>query len=285
VFRVASDPYADGVAIGQAIGAEVLPVSTKTAHVVKVVTIDDAQGQRRLAGLEAELARLRPHVRVQLIPQSALTGAGSSRLLALLDRHRTVALVIDATDSQTPELAAAMHRLPALKPVFAPAPVFASERVLSEGFVMASGHAGRLGVVQGASTVAVDSRDGLTLSQALPALFPGQSASLESLRGYVAGLALDYGLANGTAASAISARLFRPGPFTDAIAQPWRSTDPADGAMALGVLEPNFLSTTLLPVSSGGDAYAGLYFPNGAWERPVTQEFGLGLTSSVPPLN
>ena len=286
VFRVAADPYADGVAIGQAIGAEVTPVSVKTAHVVKVVTVNDAQGQRRLAGLEAELARLRPGVRVQVIPQSALTSAGSTRLLALLDRDRTIALVIDATDAQAPALAAAIHRLPALKPVFAPAPVFASERVLSERFVMASGQAGRLGVVQGASTVAVDSRDGLTLSQALPALFPGQSASLESLRGYVTGLALDYGVAKGTSASAIAARLFRPAPFTDAIAQPWRTTDPADGAMALGVLEPNFMSTTLLPVSGpGGEAYSGLYFPNGAWERPVTQEFGLGLTSSVPPLN
>ncbi len=204
VFRIASDPYADGVAIGEAIGAEVLPVSVKTAHVVKVVAVNDAQGQRRLAGLKAELARLRPDVHVQVISESALTRAASTQLLALLGRDRTVALVIDATDSQTPALAAAMHRLPALKAVFAPAPVFASERVLSERFVMASGDAGRLGVVQGASTVTVDSRDGLTLSQALPALFPGESASLEGLRGYVAGLALDYGLANGTSASAIA---------------------------------------------------------------------------------
>jgi methionine-rich copper-binding protein CopC/putative copper export protein/ABC-type branched-subunit amino acid transport system substrate-binding protein len=285
VFRVASDPYADGVAIGQALGAEVLPISARSARVIKVVAVDDAQGRRRLAGLEAELARSRPDIRVQLIPESALTSAGPTQLLALLDRHRTVALVIDATDAQEPVLAAAIHRLPALKAVFAPAPVFASERVLSERFVMASGSAGRLGVVQGASTVAVDSRDGLTLSQALPALFPGESASLESLSGYVTGLALDYGLANGTSGSAIADRLVRPAPFTDAIAQPWRSTDPADGAMALGVLEPNFMASTLLPVSSGGEAYSGLYFPNGAWERPVTQEFGPGLTSPVPPLN
>jgi hypothetical protein len=168
--------------------------------------------------------------------------------------------------------------------VFKPAPVFASDRLLSERFIEESRDAGRVGAVQGVSSVAVDSRDGLTLSQALPALFPGESASLEGLRGYVTGLALDYGLRGGTSAAAVDARLARPAPFTDAIAEPWRSDVPAAGAPRLGVLEATFLTTTLLPVSSGGEAYTGEYFPSGAWERPVTTLFGLGNQQGVPPV-
>ncbi|HEY1593428.1 MAG TPA: copper resistance protein CopC [Solirubrobacteraceae bacterium] len=284
VFRVAGDPYADGLALGQSIGGEVLPVSTAAARNVLAVIPSDAQGQRRLGGLRAALAASRRSVRLQLLPEGAVTSAGPAQLLHLLDRRTTIAMVLDGTDAGSPALAAAMSRLPARDQVFEPAPVFASDRLLSERFIEQSGDAGRVGVVQGTSSVAVDSRDGLTLSQALPALFPGESASLEGLRGYVTGLALDYGLRDGTAPGAIDARLRRPTPFTDAIAEPWRSDATAAGAPRFGLLEATFLTTTLLPVSSGGEAYTGQYFPSGAWERPVTTLFGLPNQQRVPPL-
>ncbi|MFL5822351.1 MAG: copper resistance protein CopC [Solirubrobacteraceae bacterium] len=284
VFRLAADPYADGMAIAQAIRTEVLPVSTRTARTVAVVAAGDEQGQRRLAGLRAGLAALHPALRVHLVPEHRLLSDGPSALMGLLDRLHTTALVLDGTDAQASGLAAAIRRLPARRAVFEPAPVFASERLLSEGLIEGTGDAGEVGVVQGTSGVEVDSRDGLTLSQALPALFPGMQASLESLRGYVTGLALDYALANGTSAQAMAARLRRPAPFTDAIAEPWRSNAPADGSSELSVLEPKFLTTTLLPVSSGGEAYSGLYFPEGAWERPVTNLFGLPPREPLPPL-
>jgi hypothetical protein len=67
-----------------------------------------------------------------------------------------------------------------------------------------------LGVIQGTAEVAVDSDDALALSDALPSLFPGEHASIESLRGYGTGLALMYGLRGGTSAQAIAARLIRP---------------------------------------------------------------------------
>jgi methionine-rich copper-binding protein CopC/putative copper export protein len=284
VFRLAADPYADGLALGQTLGAEVLPVSRTAARTVLAVIPGDSQGQRRLAGLRAALAQTRRGIRLRLLPASAVTSAGPAQLMRLLNRRTTIAMVLDGTDVQSPALATAMSRLPARGAVFEPAPVFASDRLLSERFIEASGDAGRVGAVQGVSSVAVDSRDGLTLSQALPALFPGESASLESLRGYVTGLALDYGLRGGTSAAAVAARLERPAPFTDAIAEPWRSDAPAAGAPRLGALEATFLTTTLLPVSSGGEAYTGEYFPSGAWERPVTNLFGLANQSRVPPL-
>jgi methionine-rich copper-binding protein CopC/putative copper export protein len=284
VFRVAADPYADGVALAQTIRSDVLPVSARGARTVKVLFAGDEQGQRRLAGFRAGLEQITPALRIDPISDSALTHAGAGRMLSMLDRTRTVALVLDVPDAQAPGLASAIGRLPASRAAFKPAPVIASERLLSEGFVEAAGSAGRIGVVQGTSTVAVDSRDGLLLSQAIPALFPGQSASLEALRGYVAGLALDYGVGDGTSSSLVAARLLRPTPFTDAIAEPWRSDAPAAGAQRLTVLDPTFLPTTLLPVSSGGEAYSGQYFPNGAWQRPTTQLFGPAVSARVPPL-
>jgi hypothetical protein len=284
VFRVAADPYADGVALGQAIGTEVLRVSAPSARTVAVIAPGDVQGRRRLAGLRAALAGLGRGIRVRLRPASAITAAGNAALLGLLDRRSTLAMVLDGTDAESPALAAALARLPARGAVFDPAPVFASERLLSERLIEQSGDAGKVGVVQGTSTVAVDSRDGLTLSQALPALFPGESASLEGLRGYVAGLALDYGLRNGSSPVAVAARLRRPAPFTDAIPEPWRSNAPAAGAQRVGLLEPTFLTTTLLPVSSGGEPYTGQYFSGGAWKRPVTSLFGLPERVAVAPL-
>jgi putative copper export protein/ABC-type branched-subunit amino acid transport system substrate-binding protein len=284
VFRLAADPYADGVATAQAIGTEVLPTATATAHTLDVVAVNDAQGQRRLAGLRSGLAELRPRLHVRLVAAATLARGDSSTLMTLLDRRHTIAMVLDGTDAQAPALAAAMARLPARRVVFAPAPVLVSERLLSEGLIEQSGDAGRVGVVQGTSTVAVDSRDGLTLSQALPALFPGQSASLESLRGYVTGLALDYGVGQGISPPDVTARLLRPAPFTDAIAEPWRSNEPAAGASQLGMLEPTFLSANLLPSTAGGEAYSGQYFPEGAWERPVTNLFGVPPRDPLPAL-
>jgi ABC-type branched-subunit amino acid transport system substrate-binding protein len=285
VFRLAADPWADGVALAQSIRADVLPVSAKTARTVKVLFADDEQGQRRLDGFRSALESVRPALRVEPVSLPSVVHDDADRLLSLLNRGNTVALVADLPDAQAPALAAAISRLPAERATFKPAPVLASERLLSEGFVEASGKPGQLGVVQGTSSVAVDSRDGLLLSQALPALFPGQSASLEGLHGYVAGLALDYGLAAGTSSTLVTARLMRPTPFTDAIAEPWRSDAPAAGSQRLTVLDPTFLTTTLLPVSSGGEAYSGEYFPNGAWERPTSQLFGPAISAPVPPLS
>jgi methionine-rich copper-binding protein CopC/putative copper export protein/ABC-type branched-subunit amino acid transport system substrate-binding protein len=284
IFRVAGDPYADGIALAQAIGAEVLPVSVRGVRTVEVVSVADAQGQRRLEGLRAGLAALPAHPRVVSASASRFTRAGPAQLRGLLDRRHTAALVLDGTDAQAPALAAALRRLPTRAKSFGSAPVLASERLLSESFIQQAGDAGRLGVIQGTSTVAVDSRDGLTLSQALPTLFPGERASLEGLRGYVAGLALDHGLAGGSAAASIVAQLTRPLPFTDAIPEPWRADAPGAGTQRLGVLEPTFLSSTLVPTSQGGEAYSGQYFANGAWMRPSSALFGPSLRTPVVPL-
>jgi hypothetical protein len=272
VFRLAADPYADGFAAAQSIASDVLPVSVRSARTVLVRIPADAQGRRRLEGLRAGLAEVATPLRVR-----PLSGGLSP---SDLDRSRIVAVVLDGTDAQAPALAAELARLPA-RPG---APVIASERLLSERFIRAAGDAGRLGIVQGTSAVSVDSRDGLTLAQAVPALFAGSRPSLETLRGYVTGLALIDGLQRGTAAAAIAARLARPAPFTDAQAAPWRSDAPVAGSPRLGLLQPTFLAASLVPASQGGETYSGAYFADGAWERPSSALFGPPLTSPVPPL-
>jgi hypothetical protein len=47
----------------------------------------------------------------------------------------------------------------------------------------------------------------------------------------------------------------------------------------------NFLSTTLIPTSEGGESYTGQYFANGAWERTTSDYYGPPLTASgIPPI-
>jgi methionine-rich copper-binding protein CopC/putative copper export protein len=282
VYRVTADPYADGYAIGQAIRKTFISEMPLTAKTVRIVGGLDAQGARRLAGLRAALRG--SDVRVQVLKPSVVIDSTSASFAALLNRQTTLAMVLDGTDAQEPAFAAALARLPAKSAEFDPATVLVSDRLLSENLIDASGEAGQIGIVQGTSEVAIDSDDALALAQALPSMFPGVDASIESLRGFVSGLALTYGLQQGTSSSSVEVRLLRPAPFTDALDVPWLSTAPAAGSQRLGILVPNFLSTTLLPTSDGGEQYTGQYFANGAWERTTSDYYGPALTAPVPQI-
>src|SRR5204862_1188788 len=112
-FRLAGDPEAGGVAIGQAIRRQVLPFSLPSARTIAVSAAHDAAGTRFLAGLRAELAHSNRRV-IVTTPDAAIHR---------LDRRRTAAVVLDAPDAAAPGLAARLARAGSL----APAPVFASE--------------------------------------------------------------------------------------------------------------------------------------------------------------
>jgi len=79
----------------------------------------------------------------------------------------------------------------------------------------------------------------------------------------------------------LSARLYEPAPFTDAIVDPWLTDAPAAGSPRVGLLVPNFLDTTLLPTTAGGEQYTGEYFSDGAWERTTSLYYGQALTAPV----
>ena len=140
----------------------------------------------------------------------------------------------------------------------------------------------RLGVVRGLAEVAPDSRDALAYSTAVSQIFPGTAPSLQGIRGYVTGLALEDAVKDGLASKDLRTRLAKPAQFTDALTAPWRSDATDLGGQRFTLLGATFLSATLVPPSAGGEAYAGTYFSVGAWNRLSSELFGPPLDQ--PPL-
>ncbi|MEA2449388.1 MAG: copper transport protein, partial [Thermoleophilaceae bacterium] len=213
---------------------------------------------------------------------ASLAGASRTRVTRLVAPSAAAAVVVDTP--QPASAAAALRRLGAGRVRVAVAPVLGSERVLSESFVRAAGGIGRLGAVQGTSSVGTQSRDAIAYAGTVGVLYQGERPTLEGLRGYATGLALIDGVHDGIGADQIAHRLTRPAPFTDALVAPWRSDAPAAGSPRLAVVGPTFLPATLIPASTGGETYSGRYFADGAW-RPLGSElYGPSLRAPVPPL-
>jgi hypothetical protein len=72
---------------------------------------------------------------------------------------------------------------------------------------------------------------------------------------------------------AIGDALVRPKPFSTAALSPWSSKEPWDGTLIFSVFNGNFLPETLIPTSSGGHAYEGRYFTDGAWTRAAQDNY------------
>lgn len=268
-YRVAGDPAANGYAAARYVVESVLPSASTDARTVRLLARSDAGGRRWVAGWRAGLEGSGLSVAVT-------RGAPTRRVL---DRRRTIAVGLDGPDG----LARSVARTggPA-NTGYAPAPVLASGRTFSERFVSSSGTAGRLGVVRGATEVTPDSRDGLAYATAVRRLYPGASPTLQGIRGYVTGLALGDAVRDGIAPADLRRRLARPDAFTDALAAPYRSDAAGLGVQSFTLLGATFLSSTLIPPSQGGQAYAGTYFADGAWNRLTTEAFGPPLDR--PPL-
>jgi putative copper export protein/methionine-rich copper-binding protein CopC/ABC-type branched-subunit amino acid transport system substrate-binding protein len=276
IFRLAADPYAEGFATGDFIRTTVVP--SAASRIVRAVATGTPDGERRIAGLRAGLARTR--LRVEVVPEARLP-SDPDGLRALIDRTSAAAVLLDGDPA---DLAARLAALGRGELGFAPAPVLAASPVLSERFVSDSGGIGRIGAVQGAVEVMADSATAAAYARALPRVFPGEQPALDGLRGYVAGLALAEGLKGGTGRADLAAALVAPAPFTDAIVTPWRDDAPAAGNQRFAVVKGTFLPPTLIPASSGGDTYAGTWFPDGAWSRLTNAPLGPPLDRPVPPL-
>jgi putative copper export protein/methionine-rich copper-binding protein CopC/ABC-type branched-subunit amino acid transport system substrate-binding protein len=270
-FRLAGDPYAEGYADAQFIRTSVEP--SAVSKVVKVVRFHDLEANRRLAGLRVGLRH--SGLTVKTIAPSALA-AGPGTLRSTIDQRSAAAILIDGTDPE--KVAGELAGLGTTNLGFAPAAVLASDRLMSERLVTDSGAIGMIGALQGPSVASPDSATSLAYSRAVPALYPGEQASLDGLRGYLAGLALEEGVSGGTDPAQIAAALREPAPFTDALLAPWRSDAPAEGSPRFTVLAGNFLPSTLIPVSKGGESYSGSYFEDGSWRVASSQPLG-------PPLN
>jgi hypothetical protein len=291
---VAGYPAMAILAIGQLVRARVLAAGVPGVRTVRAVAGRDVAGRRLVAGLRAGLRDVTPPTgapprggpaprRVVLAP-GALARLTPDALADVLDRRRTTALVLDGPDQGGGDAAAVARLGTARGDRLAPPPVLASERVLSEGLVLASGALGRIGAVQGVTEVATNTTDAELYQQAVPLLFRGDLASLDGLRGYAAGLALRDAVRDGTSASSIVRRLQNPRVFTNALLAPWSRRHPGAGSPYAVALQPQFLAPGLVPAGSGGEAQDTAYFPQGSWT--VTSATPLGLVPGLeqPPV-
>jgi methionine-rich copper-binding protein CopC/putative copper export protein len=289
VFRLAADPYAQGLAFGQLVRNRILVSGESGVRTVRADVAEDAQSSRLLSGLRAGLrassaargapATPGPQPRLALVTRGSLAKLSEDDLAALLDRRTTTALILDAPDGGGAD-AAAIARLGVKRgATLAPAPLLFSERVLSESYVLSAGALGRLGAIQGVSEVATNTADAGLYRSAVPLLFRGDIASLDGLRGYAAGLALRDALRSGTGADAMTANLRAPRVFTNALLAPWSPREPGAGSPNVVALQPQFLSPTLVPSSIGGEAKDTEYFPQGSWT--VTSGVPLGITPTL----
>jgi methionine-rich copper-binding protein CopC/putative copper export protein len=294
VFRLAADPYVQGLAFGQLVRNRIL-LADPGVRTVRADLGDDAQSKRLLDGLRVGLQSssavkglpAKPPgsaPKVVLIKPGSLAKLSLDGLTSVLDRGHTAAFVFDAPSEGGAD-ANAIARLGAARGAkLSPAPLLFSERVLSETYVLRAGPLGRLGAVQGVTEVATNTTDAELYKNAVPLLFRGDIASIDGLRGYVTGLALRDAVRSGTSAGDIDTHLRSPRVFSNALLAPWSMRQPGAGSPYAVALQPEFLSPTLVPTDIGGEASDTEYFPQGSWT--VTSGVPLGLTQrlSQPPL-
>jgi methionine-rich copper-binding protein CopC/putative copper export protein len=291
VFRLAADPFAQGLAFGQLVRNRIMAASEPGVLTVRADVGRDPQSRRLLAGLRLGLKKSSaqrslpvtpgPAPKLALIEPGSLAKLSQAGLTHELDRGTTTALILDGPDAGGAD-AAAIARLGVARGAgLSPAPLLFSERVLSETYVLSAGALGRLGAVQGVSEVSTSTTDAELYKTAVPLLFRGDIASVDGIRGYAAGLALRDALRSGTSASAIEANLRKPRVFTTSLLAPWGVAQPGAGSGYVVALQPSFIAPTLVPTALGGEAPDTEYFPQGTWA--VTSGAPLGLTARVTP--
>jgi methionine-rich copper-binding protein CopC/putative copper export protein len=294
VYRLAADPFAQGVAFGQLVRSRILAAAHPGVRTVRAALGGDLQSRRLLAGLRVGLrasaavggvrGQAGPAPRLVVLPAGTLARLSGDALTRVLDLRRTAALVVDGPAAGGAD-ARAIARLGARRGAdITPAPLLFSERVLSETLVLGAGSLGRIGAVQGVSEVATNSSDAELYQAAVPLLFRGDIASVDGLRGYVTGLALIDALRSGTGTRSIVANLRSPRVFSNALLAPWSPREPGAGSPNAVALQPQFLAPTLVPSAIGGEAKDTEYFPHGSWT--VTSRAPLGIVPGVrrPPV-
>jgi hypothetical protein len=294
VFRLAADPFAQGVAFGQLVRGRILAAARPGVRTVRAAVGDDLQSRRLLAGLRVglrassaprgEAVAPGPAPQLVLVAPGSLARLSDAGLTRVLDLRNTAALIVDGPGGGGADTQAIARLGDARGTDITPAPLLFSERVLSETLVLSAGALGRIGAVQGVSEVATNTADAELYKAAVPLLFRGDIASVDGLRGYVAGLALRDALRSGTSRSAIVGHLRNPRVFTNALLAPWSPREPGAGSPNAVALQPQFLAPTLVPSAVGGEAKDTEYFPQGGWS--VTSRAPLGIVPglSQPPV-
>jgi methionine-rich copper-binding protein CopC/putative copper export protein/ABC-type branched-subunit amino acid transport system substrate-binding protein len=268
LWRTAGEPYAEGIAVGRYLVAHT-PRRAAGARVAALVTPTTDASARRLAGLASVLEP----AGVRLVRLPPRVAADPRALRSAIDPHRYLATFLDGDPVELGDgLRAAGNGDTQL--ALDPDMIVAASPLLDESFQERSAALGLTGGVASPAEVLTQSADGERYVAEMESVYLPDRPSTAGLRGYVAGLALDYGLASGDGAAQIAARLRRPRPFTDALIAPWTDNMPSAGGQLFEFVAPNFLPATLIPVRLGGEEHSGSYFNAGAWERTSTDVYG-----------
>jgi Periplasmic binding protein len=282
IFRLAADPYAEGWAVGRAVARSAFVNRPDVPRRVSVLAdADDPSTARAVDGLRAALA-LPPEVArpVEKVPSEnasdvevvvTVHDAGAPLLPEVqraVDPTRFAAAFLR---SDPAPLAAALDQLTPAE-LAGPATVFVPSRHFDEGFYRAS-KLGRRGDIVALGEVAPDSGESLLYTRLISGLFPGEQASIDGLRGYMAGKAMIEGLRGGPGGGEVARRLRLLGFFSDGLASGWSPGAPAAGSWRFFSYKGSFIPSGLQP---GEKPEPGRFFPEGgAWSRVVTANIGL----------
>ena len=155
-----------------------------------------------------------------------------------------------------------------------------ASRAFDENFVRSS-KIGRRGDVKVYGEVAPDSGDSLFYTKLVTSIFPGEQATVDGLRGFMAGKTILAALDKGSSTDSLVKHLkvldllksdVRFGP-QDGLVSGWSPAAPAAGSWRFLLFKGSFLPGGLVP---GRGAEPGRYFAEGgAWSRVATGNFGL----------
>ncbi|WP_320670211.1 ABC transporter substrate-binding protein [Patulibacter defluvii] len=285
VFRTGGDPRAEGVAIGRFVAEQGL--SSRPSAVPRITVLRSGRSvasDARIAGLREAVAGT--PLRVVVEPPSAI--ADPRRFARAIDAAHQLVTVVDGDRRR---LAAALRRLGRDQPRFPYDAIVATSPLFDERFEVDSGALARAGAIISASELQLGSQDAEAYANVIPLLFPGERPSIAGLRGYVAGLALDEGLRDGTDAGDVERRLRRPRRFTDALVAPWRADRRWAGGPLFQVVNLSFLPENLIPEQAGGSKVSGRFFADGAWAPlqgriygPTIRGLNVGPPAPAPPI-
>ena len=282
IFRLAGDPYAEGWAAGRTVARSGFVGRTDAPRRVAVlVEGDDPGGPRIVAGVKGALA-IDP---AEAAKVEGTTAAPTGDVEVVVLRHEPgtplAPLVVDAANGDRYTAAFLAADPAALGPALdtltdvqigGASALLVASRSFDEAFVRRS-KIGRRGDVKPLAEVAPDSAESLVYTKLVSTIFPGEQASIDGLRGYMAGKAILATLPGGSSTDDLVQHLTVLNLFSDGVVSGWSPAAPAAGSWRFFVYKATFIPAGLLP---GAKPEPGRFFAEGgAWSRVATGNVGL----------
>ena len=290
VFRLSGDPYAEGWAAGRTMARTVFPGRPDAPRQISVVVEGDDPGRGRIVdGLRAALAldpalaaeaegtKPLPTADVEVVVRTHEPGTPLFPVVqeaVIGDRYTASFLAAEPV-----ALAAALDSLSDREIVSNPALLVAS-RSFDENFLRSS-KIGRRGDVRVYGEVAPDTGDSLLYTKLVSSIFPGEQATVDGLRGFLAGKTILAALAKGSSTGSLVKNLkvlnllkseVPLGP-QDGLVSGWSPAAPAAGSWRFLLFKGSFIPGGLIP---GRAPDPGRFFAEGgAWSRVATGNVGL----------